>query len=973
MKTFTIFIVVLLAVLAAVLYVERAYWMPHAERFLRDLRGEEVRSEPEPTPEATPEPTPEPSPEPTPGPTPEPSPEATPLTTPEPTPEPVDFSSLKKGSVPAMTIITEPFRVTVRGSTPSSTAGSVVLKKGVQLPVVRVENNETVVVQFGPEQVRVPLVHTDLEERTRERLAALAEKSAEAETRRAAREEAIATATATPLPKPAPPGGGKEPNDAGYVWSNVLMGGAGFVSGLLAHPTEPGLIYSRTDVGGAYRWNEKDESWIPLHDWLPPSNASALGIEAMAIDPRDPARVYMLAGTPYWPGGTSLLRSSDRGATWDVVDLTDKIRAHGNKAGRHTGERLAVDPNDGRILFCGARNSGLWKSVDEGKTWAQVDGLVEGPMINRAGAKNPEHPATTNDQNGVCAVVFDPAGGKPGSPTRTIYVALSRPYHESYDNGSGTPATAPDGNIFRSTDAGKTWRPLPPLPDIGVSDVSPKDHFKPGRMIVHDGRLYVAFQGEKGGGLFRFDPEGEGGSWNDITPMRAGRSGDSRFYNSFGAIDISPTAPHRMIACTHGTYHPQPTAGGRTVYGDQIFLSETGPKETGRTWINLFGEKRAELLANIPFAGRTTIHWGASVILDPFNPDRAFITSGNGIWRTDNLDHARGSSASRMSGWLMSVKGLEESVPLDVASIPDGPLVSVIYDYAGFVHDDPDEYPAEGPHREGAGSNYRLASAGSGQKAKVVRLNVPGQLLFSDDSGRSWTEIPHGKGKGGSEIEMSADGSVLLFTWKDTVFRNEDANNQWDPSKWEEVPDLKNAQRPIPDPVNPRVFYAVRGDKLLTSTDAGKTFKEGPEVGRPGGLLEAAPGREGDLWMPVRGGGLLRIVDGRVKSIDVFRCSAIGFGRGRKPEDYPAIFIWGRPREEDPVGVYRSTDTGKTWLRVNDDKHQYGGLGNGGFVRGDANVFGRVYMSTAGRGIAFGTPAGGAEAEKKSRRGSPAD
>ncbi len=46
--------------------------------------------------------------------------------------------------------------------------------------------------------------------------------------------------------------------DAGkYAWDNVSIGGSGFVSGLIANKTEPGLIYARTDVGGAYRWDVK--------------------------------------------------------------------------------------------------------------------------------------------------------------------------------------------------------------------------------------------------------------------------------------------------------------------------------------------------------------------------------------------------------------------------------------------------------------------------------------------------------------------------------------------------------------------------------------------------------------------------------------------------------------------------------------------------------------------------------------------
>jgi beta-glucosidase len=42
-----------------------------------------------------------------------------------------------------------------------------------------------------------------------------------------------------------------------YVWDNLPIGGSGFVSGLVFSKTEPGLLYARTDVGGAYRWDVK--------------------------------------------------------------------------------------------------------------------------------------------------------------------------------------------------------------------------------------------------------------------------------------------------------------------------------------------------------------------------------------------------------------------------------------------------------------------------------------------------------------------------------------------------------------------------------------------------------------------------------------------------------------------------------------------------------------------------------------------
>src|SRR5262245_25260496 len=57
-------------------------------------------------------------------------------------------------------------------------------------------------------------------------------------------------------------------------------------------------------------------------------------------------------------------------------------------------------------------------------------------------------------------------------------------------------------------------------------------------------------------------------------------------------------------------------------------------------------------------------------------------------------------------------------------------------------------------------------------------------------------------------------------------------------------------------------------------------------------------------------------------------------------------------------GIFRSTDTGATWVRINDDQHQYGST-DASFT-GDPRVFGRVCISTTGRGVIFGEPSGAA-------------
>jgi hypothetical protein len=94
----------------------------------------------------------------------------------------------------------------------------------------------------------------------------------------------------------------------------------------------------------------------------------------------------------------------------------------------------------------------------------------------------------------------------------------------------------------------------------------------------------------------------------------------------------------------------------------------------------------------------------------------------------------------------------------------------------------------------------------------------------------------------------------------------------------------------------------------------------------------------------------------RLAGVDSAR--AVGFGAAAPGRSFPAVYIWGAVNG-GARGIYRSDDTGATWARINDDAHQFGGPGNGELITGDENVYGRVFMSTAGRGLIVGEPVGG--------------
>jgi photosystem II stability/assembly factor-like uncharacterized protein len=169
---------------------------------------------------------------------------------------------------------------------------------------------------------------------------------------------------------------------------------------------------------------------------------------------------------------------------------------------------------------------------------------------------------------------------------------------------------------------------------------------------------------------------------------------------------------------------------------------------------------------------------------------------------------------------------------------------------------------------------------------------------------------------------------------------------------------------------------------LYKSTDKGKSFEaqsarlqnEGAgEYYNGGGLIRTVYGREGHLWVPLdqsqmwltKGyseNGLAYTEDGGKtwnKCEGVNTAIAVGIGKAKEGADYETIFIWGiAGGAENPLGIYRSTDKGKTWEQVNDNAHMFGGPGNGNFVQGDMNTFGVVYMSTVGRGLIVVAPEG---------------
>jgi hypothetical protein len=689
---------------------------------------------------------------------------------------------------------------------------------------------------------------------------------------------------------------------AAYVWDSVAIGGGGFVTAVIPSRSEPGVTYARTDVGGAYRRDPAGRCWIPLLDWISEDQTGLLGVDALAVDPHDASNIYLLSGIAYLNDGrTAILHSRDYGNSFTVTDVSAQFKTHGNGMGRQNGERLAVDPGDGALVYLGSRRDGLFRSGDAGRTWTRVAGL--------------DVSATPNGV-GINLVLPDPASVG-GGGARRLFVGVSR-------FGSVGP------NLYRSDDGGASFAPVKGAPAALMPQRAAFDGA---------GNLYITYANGAGPHPDRagLEPVDRGqvwkyrigdGSWTDVTP--------AGWTRAFSGISVDPTNPRRLVVSTINTYVPQGDAKG-----DRIFVSSDG----GASWTDVVARGFVRDAAGVPWLKGHAIHWAGSVEFDPQDPRAVWVTSGNGIFRTADIDAAPAT-------WSFTVDGLEETVPLGLASRLARPLVSAIGDYDGFLHTDPALHGRI--HEPQIGTTTGLAVAGA---RPDTMARVGDSMLLTRDGGASWQKTPTLEGKRG-QVALSADGATILHAPQQAraVWRSVDGG-----ASWSEVKGLAgNRIRPLADPLDPKMFYAYDGTALLASLDGGASFA--PRASLPTGgsaRLVAIPGRAGDLWAALKDGGMAHSVDGGAhftRIAGVRYCGAVGYGKAAPGAGYPALYIWGAAGDS-PRGVYRSLDGGASWARINDDAHQYGGPGDGQFIVGDMNRFGVVYMSTAGRGIVYGRPA----------------
>jgi photosystem II stability/assembly factor-like uncharacterized protein len=253
---------------------------------------------------------------------------------------------------------------------------------------------------------------------------------------------------------------------------------SGRVSDIAIHPTKPSTWYVAVASGNVWKTTNAGTTWTPIFD-----NYGSYSIGCVSIDPSNPNIIWIGTGEDKGQRsvgyGDGIYKSVDDGKSFKNMGLKDS---------QHIS-RIVVDPRDSNVVYVAAQgplwspggDRGLYKTTDGGETWQKV--------------------LEVSENTGVTDIVYDPRNPD------TLYAASFQRRRHVWTLINGGPESA----IYKSTDAGKSWRKLTgglPQGDVGkiALAVSPQN----------PDVVYADVEAERDtGGFFRSTDRGE--SWTRMS------------------------------------------------------------------------------------------------------------------------------------------------------------------------------------------------------------------------------------------------------------------------------------------------------------------------------------------------------------------------------------------------------------------------------------------------------------------------
>jgi uncharacterized protein YjdB len=706
-----------------------------------------------------------------------------------------------------------------------------------------------------------------------------------------------------------------------YTFKTVNMGGAGWVTGLVFHPTASNVVYCRTDVGGAFKWIASANRWEPLVTKakmnallsLPtaPYGPGARGsnfyeVESIGLDPQNSNTVYVAMGSEYDANGGVIAKSTDGGASFSILTGLGNVNMAGNGILRTSGERLVVNPSNSSKLLFGSRKNGLRVSNDGGATWSLNSNLPAGTKVNENGTSG-------SADVGINSIVFE--------------------------NGNRVYASVAGQGIYKSEDGGTTWSNI-----LGLMATE---------MRVVGGKLYALCTKQ---GLRIYTPSSN--SWVTKTPN-----------NEIVDMAIKPGDANVIYTCTDGLGRLYRTLDGGTNWSEVNTNSNTGRNNV-----------KSSLY---PWKENTDLRDYLSIGEIEFNPNDGgdmWFAEGMGTFRATGItntstpvfnDNSTGIEELVANGVYAAPGGKLNVVGWDRLGFH-------------YTNPDNAPSFQLGLTQEFT-SGWSIAASPTDRNFIAVAVtdhrdfDNSNNSGFSTDGGTTWTKfgsVPNNSMFG--EIAISANdnnnmvwkprnyGTAFYFTknrgasWQTANISGfEDDNSHYLGFKRVVAADGATAGK----------FYILSNSngKIYSTTDGGANWSQvgaSPHSWSRTVKMRSAPGIANHLWVvsghnsefvfPQDQTGLHFSSNGGAsftKMAGFDEAWAMGFGaKQNSGQAYPTIFVYGR--YNNTWGLFRSVDQGANWARC--AEYVLDRLNSVNDICGDPDVFGKVYLAQGATGFSYG-------------------
>ena len=226
------------------------------------------------------------------------------------------------------------------------------------------------------------------------------------------------------------------PESAGVTSSTWTWLGPGNIGGrvraISPHPTTVNEILIGSVSGGVWKTTDGGNSWSALTDFLP-----NVAIACLVRDPQNANTIFACTGEGFFNSdavrGLGIFKSTDNGETWAQLASTSPTTAPGF-GDWFSVNRLAIHPTNAQIMLA-ATAGGVYRSADGGASWSKSYGAIAGTTSTRRVLDIRFHPTNGNIAiagegrhfNGVAtdgaAVAYSADGGL--TWTRTVLNTLA--------------------------------------------------------------------------------------------------------------------------------------------------------------------------------------------------------------------------------------------------------------------------------------------------------------------------------------------------------------------------------------------------------------------------------------------------------------------------------------------------------------------------------------------------------------------